>query len=298
MQGVFAFEELGDDLDLVPLAARRALDLAGLKLSLAAWRGLPLDVRQRLVSEGAATHVSTAVVRALASDASPTPTPLPPLDEGELDELDAAAAALLGDARPLAVCWPTLGGLARFALKHLGKRGDAARIAQAYDELVPTARLTHIDARGEAHMVDVGDKSASHRIAIAHALVRMSPSTARLVASHSGPKGDVLATARIAGILAAKRTSELVPLCHPVALTKVAVELTVAVDEGEVRIDARAETRDRTGVEMEAMTAASIAALTVYDMVKGVERGASIERVTLQEKSGGKSGHYLRREES
>ncbi|MBM4375752.1 MAG: cyclic pyranopterin monophosphate synthase MoaC [Deltaproteobacteria bacterium] len=295
MEGVFAFEGMGDDLDLVPLAARRALDVAGIKVSLAGWRALPLEVRRRLVREGTSAQVAPEVVRALASGATPPPAPLAPLDEATLEPCDEDAQRLLGAKRPLAEHWRGLPPLRRFALRHLARRGDAERIARAYDELVAPA-LTHLDAKGQAHMVDVGEKAAAHRVAIATASVRMSPSTAALVAAHGGPKGDVLATARIAGLLAAKRTSELIPLCHPIALTRVSVELDVDVEAGLVRVNARAETRDRTGVEMEALTAASIAALTVYDMVKGVERGATIEHVVLTEKSGGRSGAYRRGE--
>jgi cyclic pyranopterin phosphate synthase len=143
-------------------------------------------------------------------------------------------------------------------------------------------------------MVDVGDKPATERIAVARACVRVSPETARAVQEGNAPKGDVLGTARLAGIQAAKRTSELIPLCHPLALTFVGVEGEVDVDGGEIVLTAEAKTTGSTGVEMEALTAASVAALTVYDMVKGIERGAEIADVVLLEKSGGRSGHWRR----
>ncbi|MDX6686278.1 MAG: cyclic pyranopterin monophosphate synthase [Baekduia sp.] len=155
-------------------------------------------------------------------------------------------------------------------------------------------RLTHLDEHGDARMVDVGDKPATVRRAVARATVRMTPQTARLVADGDAPKGDVLGTARIAGILAAKRTGELIPLCHPIGIDHVDVDGVVDVDAGTVTITATAGVTARTGVEMEAMTAASVAALTVYDMVKGVERGVSIEQVVLLEKSGGRSGTWRR----
>jgi cyclic pyranopterin phosphate synthase len=155
-------------------------------------------------------------------------------------------------------------------------------------------RLTHLDEQGDARMVDVGDKPATVRRAVARATVRMTPPTARLVADGDAPKGDVLGTARIAGILAAKRTGELIPLCHPIGIDHVDVDGVVDVDAGTVTITATAGVTARTGVEMEAMTAASVAALTVYDMVKGVERGVSIEHVVLLEKSGGRSGTWRR----
>ena len=135
-------------------------------------------------------------------------------------------------------------------------------------------------------MVDVGGKDPTERRAVARAVVRMAPDTAALVESGGGPKGDVIATARIAGIQAAKRTAELIPLCHPLPLTF--VDVAIAVGEGSVTVEAEARTAARTGVEMEAMTAAAVAALTVYDMVKGVERGVTVSEVALREKTGGK----------
>jgi cyclic pyranopterin phosphate synthase len=143
-------------------------------------------------------------------------------------------------------------------------------------------------------MVDVSEKPATDRRARARAVVRVSPDTARAVAAGDAPKGDVLGTARIAGIQAAKRTSELIPLCHPVALSFVGVEGAVDVEAGEIALTAEARTTGPTGVEMEALTAAAVAALTVYDMVKGFERGATIAEVALLEKSGGRSGQWNR----
>ena len=152
--------------------------------------------------------------------------------------------------------------------------------------------LTHLDASGRARMVDVGEKPATERRAVARAVVRVSSQTATQVLAGDAPKGDVLGVARIAGIQAAKRTSELIPLCHPLALTFVGVE--ASIDEDAITLTAEARTTGPTGVEMEAMTAASVAALTVYDMVKGIERGAEIAEVAVLEKSGGRSGHWTR----
>ena len=153
--------------------------------------------------------------------------------------------------------------------------------------------LTHLDAEGHAHMVDVGGKAITARLARAEAFVRMEPDTMALLRSGAAPKGDVLATARIAGIQAAKRVFELIPLCHQVALTGVEVVLSPA-DDSRLRIEATARCRDRTGVEMEALTAATVAALTVYDMLKAVDRGMSIEGARLLEKAGGRSGRWTR----
>jgi cyclic pyranopterin phosphate synthase len=154
--------------------------------------------------------------------------------------------------------------------------------------------LTHLDETGQARMVDVGDKPSTDRRAVARAVVRVSPQTAALVAAGNAPKGDVLSVARIAGIQGGKRTSELIPLCHPLALSFLGVEASIDVDAGEITILAEARTTGPTGVEMEALTAASVAALTVYDMVKGVQRGAEIVSIALESKSGGRSGDWNR----
>jgi cyclic pyranopterin monophosphate synthase len=155
-------------------------------------------------------------------------------------------------------------------------------------------QLTHLDDRGQARMVDVSDKPATERRAVARAVVRVSPATAALVEAGDTPKGEVLGVARIAGIQAAKRTAELIPLCHSLALSFVGVEAEVSTQAGEIVLTAEARTTGPTGVEMEALTAAAVAALTVYDMIKGVERGAVIAEVCLGEKSGGRSGEWRR----
>jgi cyclic pyranopterin phosphate synthase len=159
---------------------------------------------------------------------------------------------------------------------------------------VSEPRLTHLDESGRARMVDVGSKEPTARRAVAEARLRMSPETAAAIESRDAPKGDVIGTARIAGIQAAKRAGELIPLAHPIPLTHVDIEVRVHAAKGVVDLVADARTVARTGVEMEAMTACAIAALTVYDMVKGLERGIAIERVALREKSGGSSGEWRR----
>ena len=156
--------------------------------------------------------------------------------------------------------------------------------------------LTHLDEHGAARMVDVAGKDVTARTATARATVRMSPGTAALLASGNLPKGDALGVARVAGIMAAKRTPELIPLCHPIALAGVDVQVTVDPDAGSAEVTATCRAADRTGVEMEALTAASVAALSIYDMVKGVERGAVIERIELLSKTGGSRGDWLRPE--
>jgi cyclic pyranopterin monophosphate synthase len=155
-------------------------------------------------------------------------------------------------------------------------------------------RLTHVDESGTVRMVDVAGKAESERLACAEALVRMSPQTIAALERGDAPKGDVLGAARLAGIQAAKRTGELIPLAHPLALSFADVQASIDAAGGAVRIRAEARAVGRTGVEMEAMTAAAVAALTVYDMVKGLERGVRIEHVELLEKSGGRSGTWRR----
>lgn len=154
-------------------------------------------------------------------------------------------------------------------------------------------RLSHLDADGRARMVDVGDKPVTTRVAVAGATVRMRPATLRLIAAGGLPKGDVLAVARLAGIMAAKRTAELIPLCHPLTLSHVDVRLTPR-GRGAVAVEATVRLDGRTGVEMEALTAVSVAALTVYDMCKAVDRDIEITDVRLLRKEGGKSGTWVR----
>jgi cyclic pyranopterin phosphate synthase len=155
-------------------------------------------------------------------------------------------------------------------------------------------KLTHLDDSGSARMVDVGAKPETERVARARAVLTMTPESAAVVAAGDAPKGDVLGTARLAGVQAAKRTAELIPLAHPLPLTLVDVLGEVDEAGGRITLTAEARTVARTGVEMEAMTAATVAALTVYDMVKGIERGVVIERVELVHKSGGRSGEWNR----
>lgn len=155
-------------------------------------------------------------------------------------------------------------------------------------------KLSHVDDRGRAQMVDVGDKPVTARVATATGSVRMSPETLRLITDGRLPKGDVFAVARVAGILAAKKTPELIPLCHPLPVSSIDVEFTPHATSGRLDIEARVSVSGKTGVEMEALTAVSVAALTVYDMCKAVQKDIVISDVGLQYKSGGKSGTYTR----
>ncbi len=397
MDQVFPFEadEVGSDLALVPLAARRALDQAGFHLPLAGWQSLPFDERQNLVTLGTQDDVDVAAVAAIVDDARPNarlvdpnsdPTPLN-LPEG-LSEQSG-----IDNER-----WANLGGLARYVLAHAARRAvqrhDPSLLTAALEAFCPrhtlpspdpapitpppasrrfyaepksmrsehmqfgveqktftaepksirpermqhftpeqrmlvsekpvglertsepktmapgptTARppqiisvvsdqkrlSTHIGPSGDVRMVDVADKPVSHRIAIATSRVRMRHDTVDRLLRGDTPKGEVLATARVAGIMAAKRTPELIPMCHAVALSHVEVRIDIDGSNACAIITARAEAIDRTGVEMEAMVAASITALTMYDMLKGIDREMVVEQVVLIEKSGGRSGTYRR----
>lgn len=155
-----------------------------------------------------------------------------------------------------------------------------------------TGRLSHLDETGAARMVDVSEKDVTHRTAIAEGFVAMAPETLALIESGEAKKGDVLATARIAGIMAAKRTHELIPLCHPLAITKASVTFEPSREPHGIHVRAEVKVAGQTGVEMEALTAVSVACLTIYDMLKAVDRGMSFSGIRLVEKTGGRSGHY------
>ena len=154
--------------------------------------------------------------------------------------------------------------------------------------------LSHLDDRGQVHMVDVGAKGETERVAVARAEVRMQPETLALIQSGGVAKGDVIGVARVAGIMAAKRTGDLIPLCHPLPITSASVDFRFDEGESRILIEARVSTVGKTGVEMEALTACSVAALTIYDMCKSIDRGMVINNIRLVEKTGGKSGTYLR----
>ena len=154
--------------------------------------------------------------------------------------------------------------------------------------------LTHVDASGKAQMVDVGNKAATERVAVAEGIITMKPETLELVLSGEAKKGDVLAVARVAGIMAAKKTHELIPLCHPLMLSKVSVDMEPDSATSSIRVTAMAKLTGQTGVEMEALTAASVACLTIYDMAKAIDRTMTVGNIRLVEKSGGRSGDFKR----
>lgn len=163
-----------------------------------------------------------------------------------------------------------------------------------FTRLFDMSDLTHFNQAGEAHMVDVGDKSVTKRVAVAEGQIMMLDKTLDLIKQGNHKKGDVLGIARIAGIMAAKRTADLIPLCHPLALTKVTVDFQILDDDAAVQCRTQVETSGKTGVEMEALTAVQVALLTIYDMCKAVDRGMIMTDIRLLEKMGGKSGHWVR----
>jgi molybdenum cofactor biosynthesis protein MoaC len=307
--GILSFEDARHDLVWMPFAARRGLDAVGARLPLAAWQALSHDDRWALVEAGARDEIAAHAVEEVLTRATPAPERRSPWFAP-----DAPAEALLDAAagdEALTAIWPALSRLERYALHKLAtseRRSPderRARVRSAIGALRAShaepaseeRRLTHLDAKGEARMVDVGEKAVSRREAVAEARVRMEPATLELLRSGRAPKGDVLATARIAGIQAAKRTSELIPLCHIVTLSGVEVRFTLDEALPGVHIVATARAHDRTGVEMEALVAASVAGLTLYDMLKAVDRGMTLTEVGLVAKSGGRSGDYRRGEQ-
>jgi cyclic pyranopterin phosphate synthase len=179
------------------------------------------------------------------------------------------------------------------AVRRTGKAGARTPTVGNTRNAAPTGRLSHIDAQGRARMVDVGDKPVTERVAVARATVRMRPETLRLIRGRRVAKGDALAVARVAGIMAAKRTAELIPLCHPLPVEVAAIDFAPR-GAGALEIEARVKVSGKTGVEMEALTAVAVAALTIYDMCKAVDRAMTITDIRLIEKRGGRSGTYRR----
>jgi molybdopterin synthase catalytic subunit len=292
----YAFEAIGEDLDLMPMSARRAADAAGLRPSLQAWRGLPLEARALLCRLGEPAAVDVAQVATVLSRIEPPIEVIERVAEPPSDAPPETLVSALGAAKPLtAAVWSALTALERYALVKVARKGASERLDRAYDEIVGiSAAASHLDATGAARMVSVSPKAASQRRALASSRVSMNELAFERLHQADAPKGDVLGTARIAGIMAAKRTSELVPLCHPLSLTRVDIHLELVAAERCVNIRAAVEAVDRTGVEMEALTAASVAALTVYDMLKAFDRTMSIGPTRLEEKSGGR--HDFRRD--
>ena len=293
---LYRFDGVDETFELLPLAARRALDHAGCKLSLQGFRSLPLPERERLTQLGSQDMVDVALVRTICAAAQPAATSIDPSGDPPAGAPDAALLAVFGGERPIpAASWSALSPLDRYALAKVGGRDNPERLREAYAEIIgQSAFSSHVAPGGGVRMVGVGGKSPSLRRAEAESEVRMNAAAFERASRADAPKGDVLGTARVAAIMAAKRTSELIPLCHPLSLTKVDVQLALAGEARAVRVSVVVECFDRTGVEMEALTAASVAALTVYDMLKAFDRAMEIGPTRLVQKSGGRSGDYQR----
>ncbi len=290
--GVYGFEGIDETLPYLPLAARRVLDALGRKLSLQGWLSLAVGDRRRIVVAGVGHSVDHEAAVTI-DGALPAPAHLEAQTEPDPRSPDPELVAALGASRPLDDArWQALSALDRYSLRKSSQNGE--KLGRAYDEIVRGVVLTHLRGVGEAHMVDVGAKPVTARRAVATACVRTTRSVIDAIASGAVAKGDVIAVARVAGLLAAKRTADLIPLCHPVHTTSAVLEFVADASRGELRVQATVEAIDRTGVEMEAMLAASVAALTVYDMIKSADRWATIDSVRLESKSGGKSGDVVR----
>ena len=291
---LYSFDVDGQRLEQLPLAARRALDHAGWKLALAAWAGLPLGTRQALTRLGSEPVVDVAAVASALQAAAPPATRCDIVLDPPREAPPAAVVAAFAPHGKLGLAlWTSLGDLDRYALQKVATRGNPQRLEAAYSEIVGYTRLsTHLRPGGGVQMVNVGVKPVTERRATAQSRVSMNREAFELLKNNAVPKGDVLGIARVAGILAAKRTAELIPLCHVVPLTHVSVELMLDAGACAVQIVASVEAHAKTGVEMEALVAASHAALTVYDMLKATDRGMQIGPTRVLSKSGGASGDF------
>lgn len=296
MLRLFDFDVSGLRHDLLPLAARRALDWAGRRLSRTGWASLGEEGWRELTRLGSVPQVDVAAVQRCIESADPPSVEQPPQpDPPPLQPPREVAAAFADCGRLTPAIWTALDPIGRYALAKVALRPNAERRLAAYKELVGASEVsTHLGPAGGVRMVDVGAKPATARRAVAESRVNMSEQAFQLLRARRAPKGDVLATARLAGIMAAKRTAEWIPLCHPLPLTHLEVALSLDASAPGVVVRATAETVGKTGVEMEALVAASCAGLTIYDMLKGVDRGMVLGPTQLSEKSGGASGDYSR----
>jgi molybdenum cofactor biosynthesis protein MoaC len=292
---LYSFDVDGETLEQVPLAARRALDHAGRKLSLAGWTSLEDAERRALARLGSTSPVDLDAVARVLRRARPAPTNTEAIGDPPRDAPPPRVVEAYADSGRLsAAIWSSLSDVDRYALDKVARRPSSERIAGAYAEIIGHTQVsTHLRAQGGVQMVNVGAKAITERRAEAESRVSMNRDAFALLANNAVPKGDVLATARLAGIMAAKRTSDLIPLCHALPLSHIAVELRLDAQSQSVHIATTVETQGKTGVEMEALVAATHAALTVYDMLKGVDRAMTIGPTRLIAKSGGASGSFL-----
>lgn len=291
----YSFEQLPSDLSWMPLSARRAADHAGRKPSLSAWQSLSFEDRQAIIQAGTEPELDTSSVNHWFARAHPEPPRIAPRFDPSPQSPPPELLLALGSDRPLTLSvWTGLSPLDRYALVKVAERRPAV-LSAAYAEIVgQSAEVSHLDAEGSARMVGVSAKPATLRRAAAKSRVTMNQEAFDRLKRADAPKGDVLGAARLAGILGVKRTADWIPLCHPIAVTRVDVGLLLDSERRCVDVQVTVEAFDRTGVEMEALTGASAAALTVYDMLKAFDRAMSIGPTELDAKSGGRSGNFVR----
>lgn len=291
---LYDFDGIDSTLPLLPMAARRALDQIGAKLSLEGFLSLPLEKRQKLAHAGSDVHVDETEARAAILGASPPAAPCAPVREPSQTAPSEQVQAAFGSARPIPdKVWQALSPLDRYTLTKVSVKARPDRLSGAYAEIIGRSAVsTHIRPQGGVHMVSIKEKPVTHRRALAECWVKMSAEALSRLLASDGPKGDVLSTARLAGIMATKRTSDLIPLCHPLALEHAEIDFYPDEASQRVRVTCQVTVEARTGVEMEAMVGANIAALTIYDMLKSIDRGMEIGPARLLEKSGGRSGTF------
>jgi cyclic pyranopterin phosphate synthase len=293
---LFRFDGVDNAFELLPLAARRALDHSGRKLSLEGFRSLAVAEREALAELGSGEVVDVQAVQALVERCEPAPRAIEPSADPSAAEPPPEVVAAFGPEQPIpAASWSALCALERYALLKVAAGQKPERRAQAHAEIIgQSAFSSHLAPEGGVRMVAVGGKQPSLRRAEAESRISMNAAAFARASQRDAPKGDVLGTARVAAIMAAKRTSELIPLCHPLSLTRIDVQLSLDEAAQAINVTVAVECFDRTGVEMEALTAASVAALTVYDMLKAFDRGMQMGPTQLTHKSGGRSGDYRR----
>jgi molybdenum cofactor biosynthesis protein MoaC len=292
---LYSFDVDGETLEQLPLAARRALDHAGRKLSLSGWTSLDASERRALVRLGSTSPVDLDAVARVLRRARPAASAAEAQGDPPRDAPPARVVEAYAEHGTLSTAvWTSLADVDRYALDKVAKKSNPDRLANAYAEIIGHTQIsTHLRPQGGVQMVNVGAKAITERRAEAESRVSMNRDAFALLSNNAVPKGDVLATARVAAIMAAKRTSELIPLCHALPLSHIAVELRLDAATQSVCIATTVETHGKTGVEMEALVAATHAALTVYDMLKGVDRGMTIGPTRLIAKSGGASGNFV-----
>lgn len=296
---IYKIDEVDERLELMPMAARRALDRAGVRISLKSWQGSSLSARRTLTALGSGLVVDVAAVDQWIEENDLERQSIEPVAEPSALATPAEVQTAFGGKRPIPVAtWAALSPLDRSALIKVAQESRPERLQRAYEEIVgQSAHSTHLAPGGGVRMVNVSGKTETHRVAVARSAVSMNQAAFDNLAAGDNPKGDVLGTARLAGIMAAKRTADFIPLCHPVRITKVHLTLERDAESRSVLVTGRVECIDRTGVEMEALTAVSVAALTVYDMLKAFDKGMTIGPTELCRKSGGRSGDFRSRSE-